>query len=73
MRITFQEISLRATYRWKENGRVRQTTKKFYQTVSPFNKDGQGFEKTPEQIKREITRERDAWLIAQRLEKESLK
>ena len=70
MRIVFQEVSLRAVFRWKEDGRPRQCTKKFYQTISPFNTDGQGKPKDRDQIMRELTRERDAWLISIRQSKE---
>ncbi len=66
MKIKFQEVSLSATYRWKEDGKSRQVTKKFWQTISPFNIDGQGFVKSREQILKEITRARDSWLIEQR-------
>lgn len=64
-RITFQEISLRAVFKWKQNGKSRQRTKKFYQTISPFNTDGHGKPKARDQIMRELIRERDTWLIAQ--------
>jgi hypothetical protein len=66
MRIHFQEISVSATFHWKENGKSRQVTKKFFQTISPFNTTCQGSPKTKEQILKEINRERDYWLIEQR-------
>jgi hypothetical protein len=63
MRVHFNEISVKGVKRWvDENGKKRQKTRKFYQTVNPFNKDADGNVKTPSQIIAEITSERDAWL-----------
>lgn len=63
MRINFQEISTKATKRYTdENGKRKQQTKKFYQTLSPFNKNPDGSVKTSDQIWKEIIAERDAWL-----------
>lgn len=61
--IQFQEISLRGVSRWiDEDGRRRQKTKKFSQTISPFNLDADKNVKTAEQIRAELKIERDQWL-----------
>lgn len=63
MRFTFPEISVKATRRWvDENGKKRQETRKFFQTVSPFNRASDGQIKTKEQINQEVFAQRDAWL-----------
>ena len=63
MRITFDEVAVKATRRWiDEHGKKRQETRKFFQTVNPFNKNADGGMKTREQIMREVTAKRDAWL-----------
>lgn len=65
MRITFEEVAVIATKRWTdETGKRRQQTRRFYQTISPFNKNKDGTVKTREQINAEIKAERDAWLGA---------
>lgn len=63
MRVTFSEVAVKATRRWvDEEGVKRQQTRKFFQTISPFNLNKDGGYKDREQIMREITAERDAWL-----------
>ena len=64
MRITFNEVAVRATKRWTDpvTGKRRQQTRKFYQTINPFNKGTDGLPKSREQIIQEITAERDEWL-----------
>lgn len=62
MRVTFNEVAIKATKRWKEDGKVRTKTRKFYQTLNPFNQNADGTVKTRDQIMAEITAERDAWL-----------
>jgi hypothetical protein len=62
MKVTFNEVSIKATKRWKEDGKTRMKTRKFYQTLNPFNKNADGAAKTRDQIMTEITAERDAWL-----------
>jgi hypothetical protein len=62
MTITFTEVVVMATYRWNENGKKRQKTKKFYQTISPFNKNLNGEIKTIDEIYLELYAERDAWI-----------
>ena len=58
----FDEVSVTATKRWKEDGKPRQKTKKFYQTINPFNKNTDGSAKTRQQIMVEIVAQRQAWL-----------
>lgn len=73
IRISFDEISVKGTRRWTdENGRKRQQTKKFYQTVNPFNIGADGLPKTREQISIEVTAERDVWLKQSALTKGSV-
>ncbi len=62
MRITFEEVSLKATRRWVEDGRKRQETRKFFQTINPFNLNASGFMKSREEIYAEISAKRDEWL-----------
>jgi hypothetical protein len=63
-RHNFMEVSVTGTRRWKtEDGRKKQRTKKFFQTLSPFNKTAEGVPKTREQIMLEIVRERNLWLV----------
>lgn len=63
MRITFQEVSVKATRRWvDETGKKRQQTCTFMQTVNPFNKLPNGRQKSYDEILAEIRAERDAWL-----------
>lgn len=64
MRINFEEVSLVATKRWTdESGKKKQKTKKFYQTISPFNKNKDGTVKTRDQIFEEVKLERDMWVV----------
>lgn len=63
MRYIFEEVAVKATKRWTdETGRKRQQTRKFFQTLNPFNKDADGNPKTAQQIMAEIRAQRDAWL-----------
>jgi hypothetical protein len=63
MRINFDEVAIKATRCWAdENGKKRQETKKFWQTINPFNKGEDGLPKSRDQILREIKAQRDAWL-----------
>lgn len=58
----YEEVSIKGTKRWKdESGKSRQKTKKFYQTLSPWNtKDGRL--KTRNEIMKEIQAEREEWM-----------
>lgn len=63
-RVRFDEIAVKATRRWVDpsTGKKRQETKVFWQTLNPFNKNADGSIKTAEQIRAEVTSQRDAWL-----------
>lgn len=62
-RMAFTEVSIYAIRRWKdENGKRRQKTRKFSQTLNPFNKNQDGSLKTREDILDELKGERDSWL-----------
>lgn len=63
MRIAFEEVAIKAVKRWTdEAGKARQKTKRFSQTVSPYNKNTDGTVKTREQITAEIKEARDKWM-----------
>lgn len=62
MRINFQKVEVKGVRRWKENGKPRQETRTFMQTINPFNKNEDGSLKTYDQILAEVKAERDAWL-----------
>lgn len=62
MKVTFDEVAVKATKRWKEDGKTRTKTRKFYQTMNPYNKNADGTVKTRDQIMAEITAECDAWV-----------
>lgn len=61
-RYTFDKVEIKGTRRWKENGKKRQQTKVFMQTLNPFNKNSDGTVKTREQIMEQLLTARDAWL-----------
>jgi hypothetical protein len=68
-RIICQEVSVKATRRWVDaDGKKRQETRKFWQTVNPFNRKADGSLKTEADIRAEINAERDAWLAAKAVE-----
>ena len=60
----FNEVSVTGVRRWKdpETGKHRQQSKKFFQTINPFNTGADGQPKTYDQIMIEIETERDSWL-----------
>lgn len=61
--ITFNEVSVKGTKRWKDkNVKWKQKTKKFYQTINPFNTGINGRPKTYNEIMKEILDERAKWL-----------
>jgi hypothetical protein len=63
--IVFDEISVNGTRYYSDpaTGKRRRETRKFFQTVNPFNIDKTTGEiKTREQIWKEICREKDRWL-----------
>lgn len=61
-RHVFTEVSLTAVFRWKENGKRRQTSRKFFQTINPFNTKPDGTPKTRSDIMAELEQQRNAWL-----------
>jgi len=65
--IRFDEIVVKGVFRWKAaDGKTRQETKRFSQTVNPFNKNSAGLVKTAGEIQRELMTERDLWLLQRR-------
>jgi hypothetical protein len=62
VRVTFDKVSIKAKRVWRENGKRRQETREFWQTINPFNKNDDGTRKTREQIMAELHAERLAWL-----------
>lgn len=63
MKVFYEEISVRGVRRWTDpcTGKRRQETKKFSQTISPFNRDKEGNIKTRSEILEEISKKRDEW------------
>lgn len=60
---TFQEISVKAVHKWTdENGKKRQKTKTFSQTLNPYNRNPDGSIRTKADIYSVICAERDAWM-----------
>lgn len=65
----FEEIKTKRTKKYTdENGKKRQKTKTFFQTLNPFNKNKDGTLKTEAQIWQEINAEADAWLTSDSVE-----
>lgn len=62
MIINYEEVSIKATKRWEEEGKKRQKTRTFSQTINPFNKDNDGNIKGRDQIMKEISKEAEKWL-----------
>lgn len=63
MRLAFDKVTIGKAKRvWLENGKRRQETKEFWQTINPFNKNSDGTCKTREQILTELHAERREWL-----------
>lgn len=65
MKIDFDKISTSRTKRWTENGKKRQQTRTFFQTLNPFNRNSQGVVKSRAEILYEINKEADAWIAEQ--------
>jgi len=60
-KVHFQEVAIRGVRKWKNaEGKWRQETKKFFQTINPFNLRN-GVPKTAAQIREELIAEREAW------------
>ena len=64
MKQTFQEVSIKATKSYIDGGKRRTKTKKFYQTLNPFNVNAAGVPKTQSEIMVDLRAEMQAWLIA---------
>jgi hypothetical protein len=62
MRYTFAQVKLKATKRWVHNGRKRQETRTFMQTINPYNKNEYGNPKHHDEIMVELIAERNKWL-----------
>jgi hypothetical protein len=64
-RITFEKVSIKRTFRWTDpvTRKSRQETKKFWQTVSPFNRNVHGDPKSRQQIREELESEARLWLL----------
>jgi hypothetical protein len=60
--VRFQQVKLKGVRFWYENGKKRQETKIFFQTINPFNKNRAGLPKDRSEIFRELIIERDQWL-----------
>lgn len=63
-RYVFQEVALKAVFRWTDaDGKKRQETRKFFQTINPFNTNAKGQPKSQAEILAELKFERDLWLL----------
>jgi hypothetical protein len=63
--VTFNEVSIQGMKSTKcagGCGRVLKRSRKFWQTLSPFNKSAAGALKTRDEIYEELRAERNAWL-----------
>lgn len=61
-RYTFDKVEVKGVRRWTENGKRRQQTRTFTQTINPFNVTADGTRKNREMIMKELLAARDAWL-----------
>jgi hypothetical protein len=72
VRVRFQKVEVIARKTWKDaNGKRHQETRRFWQTLSPFNTDADGNPKSREQVMREIMQERKEWLAGFREQAET--
>ena len=64
-RVRFEEVSIKRTFRWRDpvTGKPRQETKKFWQTVNPFNIGADGSPKTRGAIMLELEQQAWLWLL----------
>jgi hypothetical protein len=68
--VRFEQVTLKGTKRWTDaEGRKRQETRTFMQTINPFNKNAAGFVKNRREIEQELLTERKEWLCEESLEK----
>ncbi|MBR8136864.1 hypothetical protein [Burkholderia cenocepacia] len=65
MRITFEMVTAKRTVCWIDpgTGKKRQKTRRFEQTVNPFNRDALGHPKDRRAIYAEVSREADLWKL----------
>ena len=65
-RINFDEVGFRVKKYFKDpdTGKRRQETRRFYQTLNPFNKNSDGSVKNHDQIMTELNEECKKWLGA---------
>jgi hypothetical protein len=63
MKITFDEVSRRSTRKGEcsECHKNRTVTRKFFQTISPFNRNAKGEIKSRSEIKKELSAKVSAW------------
>jgi hypothetical protein len=63
MRYQFEEVALQRSKVCKcaKCGKRLNRSKRFYQTVSPFNKNANGYQKTRSEINAELRVEADQW------------
>ena len=64
-RVTFEEVSIRAKKQCKCTGCGKRLTrsKKFWQTLSPFNTKAAGVPKEAADIRKELMREVELWQL----------
>ena len=59
--VNFEEVKIKSTFKWVEDGKKRQKTETFMQTVNPFNKNRKGKIKSRDEIMTELIAKRDRW------------
>lgn len=58
----FEKVAIKRTKKWKDpDGKRRQLTKEFCQTINPFNKNAKGLLKTRQEIIEELSEEAKRW------------
>lgn len=62
MNYDFEEVSVKGTKVWTEEGKKKQKTKKFSQTLNPFNRNEFGQQKSRSEVMKEITTEKNKWI-----------
>jgi len=69
VRCNFNEVAITGVRKWKDgSGKRRQKSKKFYQTVNPYNKNEDGTPKSYEEILHELIAEREEWIQSEEIE-----
>jgi hypothetical protein len=68
VRVKFNKVSIgKRKRRWKEDGKWRQETREFWQTINPFNRNDDGTPKDRLQILAELNAEAAVWMHAKEL------